>query len=512
MDSPPAFVLVIVLLVTLVICSKLFSSLRKIRKLPPGPNPWPIIGNLNLIGPLPHQSFKRLSQKYGHLMHLKFGSRPVVVASSAEMAKQFLKTYDHIFASRPATAAGKYTTYNNNNMLWAPYGTHFQQARKIYLTQIFNSKRLDSFQYIRVEEMKALIARLYASSGEKVLLRHQLLQTTLCSISRIALGKKFFSAEGSENGIVTVKEFREMLEEYDSITGVINLGDWIPWINFLDLQGYVKRMKALSKKFDRLYDHVLDEHRARRDTEDDKFVARDFVDFLLQLADDQDSSHEVKLNPDQIKGLTQDLLTGATDTSALTIEWAMSELIKLPDTIKKAIDEIDKVIGTDRWLQESDLPQLPYLEAIVKETMRLHPLVPLLAPHFALEDCKVAGYDIDKGTTVFINVWGIGRDETLWDDAEKFWPDRFLSKKIDVKGQHFELLPFGSGRRMCPGYVLGLKVVTSIIGNLLHGFNWKLPDNMKNEELGMDEVYGLGTTRKYPLVAVPEPRLPPHLY
>lgn len=155
----------------------------------------------------------------------------------------------------------------------------------------------------------------------------------------------------------------------------------------------------------------------------------------------------------------QDLLTGGTDTSALTIEWAMSELIKQPETIKKATEEIDRVIGTDRWLEERDLPQLPYLEAIVKETMRLHPLVPLLAPHFALEDCKVAGYDICKGTLVFINVWSIGRDKTLWHNAEKFCPDRFLWKKIDVKGQHFELFPFGSGRRMCPGYVLGLKLL-----------------------------------------------------
>ncbi|KAL1808914.1 hypothetical protein ACET3Z_025909 [Daucus carota] len=264
-----------------------------------------------------------------------------------------------------------------------------------------------------------------------------------------------------------------MLEAYDSVTGVINIGDWFPWISFVDLQGYVKRIKALSKKFERFYDHVIDEHRARSDREKDNFVACDFVDFLLMLADEQDSSVEVKLNTDQIKGLTQDLLTGGTDTSALTIEWAMSELIKQPETIKKATEEIDKVIGTERWLEERDLPQLPNLEAIVKEAMRLHPLVPLLAPHFALEDCKVAGYDIC---------------------------------------QHFELLPFGSGRRMCPGYNLGLRVVSSILGNLLHGFKWKLPDNMKNEEISMDEVFGLGTIRKYPLVAVMEPRLPLDLY
>ena len=234
-------------------------------------------------------------------MQLKFGSRLVVVASSAEMAKHFLKTYDHIFASRPPTAAGKYTTYNNNNLLWAPYGSHWQQGRKIYQSQLFSPKRLDAFQYIRVEEIKALISRLYASCGKKVLLRHELLQTTLSSISRITLGRNFFS----ENGTVTVKEFRGMLEEYDSVTGVINIGDWIAWINFLDLQGYIKRMKALSKKFERFYDHVIDEHRARSDREKDNFVACDFVDFLLMLADEQDSSLEVKLNTDQIKGLTQ---------------------------------------------------------------------------------------------------------------------------------------------------------------------------------------------------------------
>ncbi|KAL8119906.1 hypothetical protein AgCh_017141 [Apium graveolens] len=192
-----------------------------------------------------------------------------------------------------------------------------------------------------------------------------------------------------------------MLEEYDSVTGVINIGDWIPWINFLDLQGYIKRMKALRKKFDRFYDH---------------------------LAHDQDS--EFKPNPDQIKGLTHDLITGGTDTSALTIEWALSELLQNPETIKKAAEEINQVIGTDRWVEEKDLPQLSYLESIVKETMRLHPVASILPPHFALETCEVAGYNIHKGTTVFINIWSIGRDKTLWDDAEKFCPERFLRNKI----------------------------------------------------------------------------------
>lgn len=191
----------------------------------------------------------------------------------------------------------------------------------------------------------------------------------------------------------------------------------------------------------------------------------------------------------------------------------MSELLKQPELIKKATEELDKVIGRERWVQEKDIPQLPYIEAIMKETMRKHPVAVLLAPHLALEDCVVGGFDIPKGTVVFINTWSMGRNPDVWDAPEDFRPERFLQgKAIDVKGQNFELLPFGSGRRMCPGYSLGLKMISSMIANLLNGFNWKLPENIKEEELSMEEVYGLATPRKFPVVAVLEPRLPLHLY
>ena len=208
----------------------------------------------------------------------------------------------------------------------------------------------------------------------------------------------------------------------------------------------------------------------------------------------------------------QDLIAGGTDTSATTVEWAMSELLKQPHLIRKATEELDRVIGRDRLVEERDIPQLPYINAIMKETMRKHPVAVLLAPHLALEDCNIAGYEIRKGTRIFINTWSIGRNPSIWDAPEEFCPERFLGKDIDVKGQNFELLPFGSGRRMCPGYSLGLKMISSSLANLLHGFNWKLPDNMKVEDLGMDEVYGLATPRKFPLIAVVEPRLPLNLY
>jgi len=208
----------------------------------------------------------------------------------------------------------------------------------------------------------------------------------------------------------------------------------------------------------------------------------------------------------------QDLIAGGTESSAVTVEWSISELLKKPEVIVKATEELDRVIGRGRWVTEKDMPSLPYVDAIVKETMRLHPVAPLLVPRLAREDTTVAGYDIPTGTRVLVSVWSIGRDPALWDAPEEFMPERFLGSKLDVKGQDYELLPFGSGRRMCPGYSLGLKVIQVSLANLLHGFTWSLPGGMTKEELSMEEIFGLSTPRKFPLEAVVEPKLPAHLY
>jgi cytochrome P450 len=290
-------------LAALAFLSKIFTFKRHQPKFPPGPKPWPIVGNLNLIGALPHQSLHKLSQKYGPIMHLKLGSVSVVVASSPEMAKQFLKTHDHVFASRPQPAAGKHISYDYSDILWAPYGPYFRQARKIYMSEIFTPKRLESYEYIRVEERSALLSRLHALSGNPTKVKEQLVLYTLSVISRVALGKKYFSEfeSESETSAVTFKEFLEMLDEWFVLNSDFNVGDWIPWLKFLDLQGFVKRMKALRKRFDRFHDHVFDDHKAKREERD--FVPKDMVDLMLQLADDPNT--DVKLTYDNLKGLTQ---------------------------------------------------------------------------------------------------------------------------------------------------------------------------------------------------------------
>nr|ALX35998.1 flavonoid 3'-hydroxylase 1 [Paeonia lutea] len=480
---------------------------RKKLLLPPGPKPWPIIGNLNLIGPLPHRSIHALAQKYGPIMQLQFGSFPVVVGSSVDMAKAILKTHDLIFASRPKTAAGKYTTYNYSDITWSQYGPYWRQARKMCLVELFSAKRLESYEYIRVEELKAILKDMCSSAGKKIVLEDYLSTLSLNVISRMVLGKKY--TDETEDSIVTPEEFKKMLDELFLLSGVLNIGDSIPWIDFLDLQGYVKKMKALSKKLDRFLEHVLDEHNDKRNRVKD-YVAKDMVDVLLQLADDPDL--EVKLERSGVKAFTQDLIAGGTESSAVTVEWAMSEILKKTEVFTEATEELDQVIGRERWVEEKDIPNLPYIEAIVKETMRMHPVAPMLVPRMAREDIQIAGYDIAKGTRVLVNTWTIVRDPKLWDKPDEFCPDRFVGKAMDVKGQDFELLPFGSGRRMCPGYSLGLKVIQASLANLLHGFTWKLAGNVKGEELNMEEIFGLSTPKKFPLEVVVEPRLPLHVY
>ncbi|GFQ00610.1 flavonoid 3'-monooxygenase [Phtheirospermum japonicum] len=481
----------------------LHNPRRPERKLPPGPKPWPVIGNLNLIGSIPHQSLHSLSQKHGEIMLLKFGKFPVIVASSPDMARKFLQTHDAVFASRPPLAAGKYTSYNYSDLTWAPYGPHWRQARKIYLTEVFNAKRLDSFEQIRTEESRLFISRLFSRSGQPVVLRDHLFRYTLSSISRTVLSDRYFT-ELSEHD-----ELRDMLDEWFLLSGVLNIGDWIPWLSFLDLQGYVKKMKALAKKLDRFLSYVVDDHGARMGAEKN-LVAKYLVDVLVKRA--EDPNLDIKLTSDRVKALLQNLLAGGTDTSATTVEWTIHEILKQPHIIEKAKAELDRVIGRDRWVQENDFTQLPYIEAIIMESMRLHPLATLLAPHYALEDCNVAGYDISKGTTVFINTWSIERDPRAWDAPEKFSPERFSGKETDMLGSNFALLPFGSGRRRCPGYNLGLKIVRTTLANLIHGFDMRLVEGMRAEDICMEEEYGLTTHPKIPLAIIMEPTLPNHFY
>eukprot|EP01018_Ginkgo_biloba_P005271 Gb_32736 [translate_table: standard] len=225
---------------------------------------------------------------------------------------------------------------------------------------------------------------------------------------------------------------------------------------------------------------------------------KDFVDVLLDM----------KMCRESIKALIFDMLLGGLETSSTTLEWTLSELLRNPHVMKKAQQELESVVGKNRRVKESDLSHLKYLRCVVKETLRLHPAGPLMVPHESIEDCTVGEYHIPAKTRLIVNVWAIGRHPSVWEDPLAFRPERFIERDIDVTGQNFAIIPFGSGRRGCPGSSLGLVVVELAVAQLLHCFEWSLNGECDPADLDMSESFQLSIPRQHHLYALPTSRLP----
>ncbi|KAE8698052.1 putative Mitochondrial transcription termination factor family protein [Hibiscus syriacus] len=468
----------------------------KNKRLPPGPRGLPILGNLLMIGTKPHQYFQRLALQYGPIMHLRLGLMPTIVVSSPEAAELFLKTNDLVFASRPPQEASKYISYNQQGLIFAPYGSYWRITRKMCTLELLSNHKISTFRSMRKQELDLLVQRIReaANSGVAVDLTSMVSSFSTDVACRMIIGKKYNRDDFSEKG------FEATVRETMKISSTFNLADYIPQIRGLDLQGLTKRMKAIAKDFDDFFEKILEEH-VQSEYEN---RTKDFVDVMLGFMGSEDTEYRVER--DTIKAIILDMLAASMDTSAATIDWTVAELMRHPHVTKKLQQELEEVVGTNRMVEESDLEKLEYLDMVIKESLRLHP-VALLIVHAAREDCTVNGFHIPKDARVFINAWAIGRDQRAWTDADKFHPERFVGSDIDVRGQNFELIPFGSGRRICPGMQLGLTIVRLVVAQLVHCFDWKLPNNMQVTELDMTEEFGIVCPRADHLLAIPAWRL-----
>jgi cytochrome P450 len=494
------------------------------KKLPPGPRGFPIFGNLHMLGGLPHRDLHRLAQKHGPIMYLRLGLVPAIVVSSPQAAEQFLKAHDLVFASRPLFEAAKHITYEQKSLSFSSYGPYWRNIRKMCTLELLQSRKINSFKAMRKEELGLLIKFVQEAASDCVAVD---LSAKVSSLSadmscRMVFGKKYMDKDLDERG------FKAAIHEGMQLLATPNIGDYIPYIAALDLQGLTRRMKAISKIYDDFLEKIIDEHAQSKDENKTK----DFVDVMLSFMGSQESEyliersnikaiilviiHTINLHACIVSNkvvilltiiFLQDMLAGSTDTSATVIEWALSELMKNPQVMKKVQKELEDVVGLERMVDESDLDSLEYLDMVLKETLRLHPVAPLLLPHEAIEDCTINGFHIPHKSRVMINVWAIGRDPSAWNDAEKFFQERFVGSNIDIRGRDFQLIPFGSGRRGCPGMQLGLTVVRLVVAQLIHCFDWELPDKMQPNELDMTEKFGLSTPRAKHLLAIPTYRL-----
>ncbi|RZC76181.1 hypothetical protein C5167_002759 [Papaver somniferum] len=488
---------------------------------PPGPKPWPVIGNLPHLGMAVHQSLAAMAKTYGHVIYLRLGSVDVVVACSASIASQFLKTHDSNFSSRPPNSGAKYIAYNNQDFVFAPYGRRWRMFRKICAVHLFSGKALDEFQYVRQEEVAVLTNVLAQSSknskSNPVKLTDLLTVCITNALARVLLGTRVcgdgegFADEKSQN-------FKNMIAEIMVLAGVFNIGDFIPSLEWLDLQGVASKMKNIHQRFDAFLTKIIDDHNKINAASNEKGSGSKNSDFLSKLIGKEEDvdGGEWKLTDTEIKALLLNLFTAGTDTSTSTVEWTLAELIRHPNILAQAQQELDSVVGEDRLVSESDLSRLPFLHAVTKEAFRLHPSTPLSLPRVSAEDCEIDGYFIPKNTTLLTNIWAIARDPSMWPDPLKFKPERFLpgneKANVDIKGNDFEVIPFGAGRRICAGMSLGLRMVQFMTASLIHGFNWELPEGQVIENLNMDEAYGLGLSRAEPLMVHPKPRLEAHVY
>ncbi|KAH7852690.1 hypothetical protein Vadar_027939 [Vaccinium darrowii] len=486
--------LVLYLLLTITLFQVFHSLVRHSKtrsKLPPGPAPVPVIGNLLKLGDKPHKSLAELAKTHGPIMSLKLGQITTVVISSPALAKEVLQKQDLAFSTRFIPNALQAKEHCKYSVAWLPVPNQWRSLRKIINSNIFSGGRLDANQTLRQQKVEELIAYVgkCCEDGVAVDIGRAAFTTSLNFLSNT-----IFSVDLADISHDSTREFRDLVTNVMLEAGKPNLVDYFPVLAKIDPQGIRQRLTVHFGKLLDLFGGLIDERLKLRNLQKAN-AENDVMDILLNRSHEIDKTH--------IKSLFLDLFVAGTDTTSSTIEWAMAELLQNPENLKRAKAELEQRIGKGKLIQESDISELPYLRAIVKEAMRIHPAVPLLLPRTVETDVEVYGYTVPMGSQVLVNAWAIGKDPSIWKHPTTFMPERFLESEVDVRGQDFELIPFGAGRRICPGLPLAIRMVPVVLGSLINSFDWKLEGGIAPEELDMEDKFGITLQKAQPLRAIP---------
>ncbi|KAG6493680.1 cytochrome P450 81Q32-like [Zingiber officinale] len=488
---------------------RLLSLVRnKKLLLPPTlPGGLPFLGHLHLCKKPMHLSLANLAALHGPVLFLRFGSRPVLLVSSSIAADECFTTNDLIFANRPKLPSGKYLNYNNTTLGSASYGPHWRNLRRLATLELLSPHRLRSSSAARADEARAMARHLFRTCAEvdkasMVELRPILFQFSINHLMRQIAGKRYYGEDKAGTLSAEAMRFKAMVEERFAIGGVANVSDFVPLLRWLDYKGMKRRMVRLHKNRDELLQKLVDEVRNNKNhNENPEEKNSTMIGYLLSLQKTDPENYSDLI----IKALIITLLSAGTDSTSATIEWAMSLLLNHPNAMKKARDEIDAYLERTekgkkkRLLQESDLRNLPYLNCVVSETLRMYPAAPLLLPHESSGECFVAGFRVPPGTILLVNAYSIQRDPRIWKAPEVFAPERFEEGKAEGKW----MIPFGMGRRKCPGEGLGLKALGLALGTLIQCFEW---ERVGGEEVDMRQGSGLTLTKAIPLLAMHRPR------
>nr|AFK46798.1 unknown [Medicago truncatula] len=464
-------------------------------KLPPGPSQLPIIGNLLKLGNKPHHSLANLSNIHGPIMTLKLGQVTTIVISSADIAKEVLQTHDTLLSNRTVPDALSVLNHDQYSLSFMRVSPRWRDLRKICNNQLFANKTLDSSQALRRRKLQDLLDDIKKCSEieEAVDIGRVAFMTTINLLSNT-----FFSADFVHSA-EEAGEYKEIVVSILKEVGAPNLSDFFPMLKVFDLQGIRRRSVVSVKKVLSIFRSFVGERLKMREGTG-SIGNDDVLDALLNISLDDG---KIEMDKDEIEHLLLNIFVAGTDTTTYILEWAMAELMHNPEIMLKVQKELEQVVGKGIPIQETDIAKLPYMQAVIKETFRLHPPVPLLLPRKAEIDVEIGEYIIPKDAQVLVNAWVIGRDPNKWDNANVFIPERFLDNEIDVKGHHFELIPFGSGRRICPGLPLAIRMLPMMLGSLINCFDWKLEDGLNIDDLNKEDEYGITLEKSQPVRIVP---------
>ncbi|KAJ3682513.1 hypothetical protein LUZ60_015086 [Juncus effusus] len=457
------------------------------KKLPPSPPSLPILGHLHLLKTPLHQTLIKISNQYGPATFLRFGSRPALVVSSRSLVDQCFTKHDIAFSNRvhlPSVMMPNIIGLSNNNPYW-------RNVRQISAIELLSTQKLQTSLYIRAGEVKDMVSKLFQSNKSnnfKTLEFKTVLYELTMNMMLMVIGGKRFYGDNIED-LEEMKEWVEALEGWFRLSGAANIEDFIPLLRILDLKGVMRKMRRVTEVNEEMAQKMIDEHRqegiGKRNT---------MIGSLLELQKNDSEKYSDLV----IRYISISLLLGGTETTSNTLEWTMAELLNNPDILKKVTAEIDTNVGNHRLIQESDMANLPYFNCILLETLRLHPIIPLLVPHESREEIFLGGYEIPKGTMLLANVYQIQRDPENYEEPLKFKPERFEN---GTEGKW--MIPFGMGRRKCPGEALAMREMGIMLGTLIQCFDW---EKKGDGPVDLTEGNGLSIPLATPLKALYRPR------